>query len=154
MRVSELIEAMASSGKSIAVAESLTGGALLSELISIPGASNVVQGGIVCYSTESKTQVLGVPAEIIEQYGAVSAETAIEMASQVAQKFSANIGIATTGVAGPDAQEGKPVGQVYLAIAGISGSEVLSLNLTGNRDQIRHGTVSAGIALLGKYSGT
>lgn len=153
MKTSELIKKMTENGDSLAVAESLTGGLLLSELISIPGASNVIQGGIVCYSTKSKIDVLGVPGEIIHQFGAVSAETASEMASKVALKFAAKVGIATTGVAGPDNQEGKPVGQVHLAIAGPNGVELLELQISGDRDQIRSAAVAAAIDLLGKYSG-
>jgi nicotinamide-nucleotide amidase len=153
MQPAELIAQLAAQGNRVAVAESLTGGLLLSELISIAGASNVVQGGIVCYSTESKIEVLGVAADTIAQYGVISEATAIAMAQQVAKKFKAEIGIATTGVAGPKRQEDKPTGTVFIAVAGAAGAVAIALALTGDRSQIRAQSVMAALELLGKYSG-
>jgi PncC family amidohydrolase len=153
MQPAELIAQLAAQGNRVAVAESLTGGLLLSELISIAGASNVVQGGMVCYSTQSKIEVLGVTADTIAQYGVISEATAIAMAQQVAKKFKAEIGIATTGVAGPERQEDKPTGTVFIAVASAAGAVAIALALTGDRSQIRAQSVMAALELLGKYSG-
>ena len=152
MRLTELVNKLISRNHQIAVAESLTGGMLLSELVSVPGASNVIQGGIVCYSTESKIAVLGVPAQIISDHGVISKEAAIAMAQQVSLKFDAAIGVATTGVAGPDLQEGKAAGTVFIAVVGPGGTVVNELHLSGERSAIRSQTVCAALDLLGKYS--
>lgn len=152
MQPAELIAQLVAQGNKVAVAESLTGGMLLSDLISVPGASNVVQGGIVCYSTESKIDVLGVAASTIAQFGVISEATAIAMAQQVSKKFNAEIGIATTGVAGPDRQEDKPAGTVFIAVVGAAGATAIELSLTGDRGQIRAQSVIAALELLGKYS--
>jgi len=135
------------------VAESLTGGLLLSELISIPGASDVVLGGIVSYSTQSKIDQLGVSQATIDRYGAVSEQTATEMAVGVRVKFKADLAVATTGVAGPDLQEGKPAGSVFIAIATASGTKTAQFNFSGNRNQIRTASVAAALEFLGKHSG-
>jgi PncC family amidohydrolase len=152
MSANDVISALAKHNLTVAVAESITGGAVLAELISVPGASKVVQGGVVCYSTQSKIDVLAVSEETINQFGAVSTQAAGEMAVRVAEKFKAEIGLATTGVAGPDLQEGKPLGKVHIAVS-VSGEIVTqSLDLSGARNQIRAAAVSAAIDLLGKYS--
>lgn len=153
MQPAELIAQLVAKGNKVAVAESLTGGLLLSELISVPGASIVVQGGMVCYSTQSKIDVLGVAAATIAQFGVISEATAIAMAQQVAKKFNAEIGVATTGVAGPDRQEDKPAGTVFIAVVGAAGAAAVELSLSGDRAQIRAQSVIAALELLGKYSG-
>lgn len=153
MQPAELIAQLVAKRNKVAVAESLTGGLLLSELISVPGASIVVQGGMVCYSTQSKIDVLGVAAATIAQFGVISEATAIAMAQQVAKKFNAEIGVATTGVAGPDRQEDKPAGTVFIAVVGAAGATAVELSLSGDRAQIRAQSVMAALELLGKYSG-
>lgn len=153
MTVEELIAQLTKSGKTVAVAESLTGGALLSELISVPGASSVVAGGIVCYSTASKTEVLGVLPQLISEFGVISAQTAEAMAKSARLKFATALGIATTGVAGPDLQEEKPVGRVFIAVAGSTGVVSEVFDFVGDRNQIRALSVAKALDLLGKYSG-
>lgn len=106
--------------RSLAVMESLTGGLLASTITDYPGSSKHFIGGVVAYSSDLKVQ-MGVPRETIEQFGAVSPETARAMASVVRQLLKTDYGIGVTGVAGPDMQEGKPVGTVYIAIAGPQG---------------------------------
>ncbi len=101
----------------LAVMESLTGGLLASTITDIAGSSNYFVGGIVTYSTDMKAQ-MGVPREILEQYGAVSEQTARAMARAVRKQLGADFGLGITGVAGPDTQEGKPVGTVYIAVEG------------------------------------
>jgi PncC family amidohydrolase len=153
MQASELIQLLRAQRKTLAVAESLTGGLLLSELISIPGASDVVLGGIVSYSTQSKIDQLGVSQATIDRYGAVSEQTATEMAVGVRVKFKADLAVATTGVAGPDLQEGKPAGSVFIAIATASGTKTAQFNFSGDRNQIRTASVAAALEFLGKHSG-
>jgi len=106
--------------QSLAVMESLTGGLLASTLTDYPGSSKHFIGGVVTYSTDLKIQ-MGVPREIIEQYGVISAETARAMASAVRQLLKADYGLGVTGVAGPEMQEGQPVGTIFMAIAGPQG---------------------------------
>ena len=107
----------------ISCAESCTGGLLTSRLTDFAGASAYVKGGITAYTNEIKNKVLHVEAETLEKFGAVSSQTALEMAKNVREIFSATFGLSTTGVAGPLASEGKPVGLVYVAIAGEDSSK-------------------------------
>ncbi|HEY3991579.1 MAG TPA: competence/damage-inducible protein A [Ktedonobacteraceae bacterium] len=106
--------------QSLAVMESLTGGLLASTITDYPGSSKHFIGGIVTYSTNLKIQ-MGVPREIIEQFGVISPETARAMASAVRQLLKADYGIGVTGVAGPEMQEEQPVGTIFIAIAGPQG---------------------------------
>lgn len=148
-----IIAALTARHWSLAVAESLTGGLLTAELVRIPGASAVLRGGVVAYDTTIKHSVLGVDAEVLSAHGAVHPDVAAQMASGVRDVLAvagepAYIGISTTGVAGPDPQDGQPVGTVYLGFA--IGSEVHTtrLALTGDRNEIRAGTVTASLATL------
>lgn len=143
---SHVVALLTTHGQTIAVAESLTGGLLVAELIRVPGASAVVLGGVVAYSTELKHTVLGVDKGVLEERGAVDAEVAAQMAAGVRDALAvggapAHIGISTTGVAGPDRQDGHAVGTVFLGFA--IGAEVTTkhLQLTGGRDEIRAATV-------------
>jgi len=142
------IDNLVRTNSSVALAESLTGGLVCARLTSIPGASRVVLGGIVAYSTTAKYEILGVPQTTLDAHGAVSAETAREMASAVSRLFSSHIGVATTGVAGPDRQEGKDVGTVFLALAVGTLTQVEELRLEGTRDEIRALTADRALALL------
>lgn len=153
MTAEEIISKLTEFGNNLAVAESLTGGLLLSELISVPGASAVVSGGVVCYSTASKIEVLGVSPKTISDFGVISAQTAEAMAQLVRLKFSTQFGLATTGVAGPDLQEEKPVGRVVIAVASSAGVMSEVFDFDGSRNQIRVQSVAAALDLLGKYSG-
>lgn len=141
-----LIATLAARDLTVAVAESLTGGLLTSELIRTPGASAVVRGGIVAYDTELKHSLLGVDAGLLAVYGAVHADVARQMAAGVRAALTvadlpADIGIATTGVAGPDPQDGHPVGTVFVAIAIGMDIHVLELQLDGDREAIRSAVV-------------
>ena len=141
-----LIATLESRDLTVAVAESLTGGLLTSELIRTPGASAVVRGGIIAYDTELKHSLLGVDAGLLAVYGAVHADVARQMAAGVRAALTvadlpADIGIATTGVAGPDPQDGQPVGTVFVAIAIGMDIHVLELQLDGDREAIRSGVV-------------
>jgi nicotinamide-nucleotide amidase len=140
-------------GLTIAVAESLTGGSLVATLIETPGASLVVRGGVVAYDTAVKHSVLRVDGELLEREGAVHPEVARQMAQGVRELMSvagrpADIGVATTGVAGPAPQDGRPVGLVYVGLATESGSRSVELHLTGERSDIRNSTVSESLVQL------
>lgn len=124
-----LVRALAAKGKTIAAAESCTGGWVAKRITDVSGASAVFGCGIVSYSNETKEKALGVKPETLREYGAVSPETAAEMAEGVRRLSGADIGVSTTGVAGPEPSEGKPVGLVYAGIAAESGTKVLELHL-------------------------
>ncbi|MFC3769818.1 competence/damage-inducible protein A [Paenibacillus sp. GCM10012303] len=132
---------LAEAGKTLALAESCTGG-LVSEMITeVAGSSAAYKGGIVCYTNEIKRNLLGVPAELLEGAGApgaVSAETAVLLAEQVMERIGSDYAISVTGVAGPAESEGKPVGLVYIGLAERGrGAEAEKLQLSGNRESIR-----------------
>ena len=144
----QLVERLTSAGRTVAVAESLTGGLVTAALTDIPGASVVVRGGVLAYATDLKTQVLGVDEALLARAGAVDADVAGQMAAGVRALMGATYGLATTGVAGPDQADGKPVGTVYVAVAGPGTSRVRALSLSGDRGQIRAQSVLAVLALL------
>ena len=120
----------------IAVAESCTGGLVAAKLIEYPGISEVLLEGAVTYSNEAKKRRLGVKDETLSAYGAVSAETAAEMAKGIAMTSGADIGVSTTGVAGPGPSEGKPEGLVYVGVYMGGKSYVKELHLAGKRNVI------------------
>lgn len=139
---------------SLAVAESCTGG-LLSDLItSIPGSSNSFLGGIICYSNALKHKLLGVPMEVLEGEGApgaVSSETAVILAESLLTTTGSDFGISVTGVAGPGTSEGKPVGLVYIGFAQKNAeTEVITLQLSGNRESIKHRSAKSALYHLWK----
>lgn len=134
---SALLHALARRGWTIAVAESLTGGLVTAALVSVPGASALVRGGVVAYATDLKHRLLGVDDVLLASRGAVDPEVATQMAAGVRDRVGADVGLSTTGVAGPDPQDGLPVGTVYLGIRTPEGSAVVPLLLEGDREQIR-----------------
>ena len=143
-----VLAALVRSGATVAVAESLTGGLLAAEFVSVPGASRAFRGSVTAYATELKSSVLGVDAELLAAKGAVDPQVAAQMAEGVRWLMGADYGVATTGVAGPDPQDGQPVGTVYLAVAGPSGLFDSSLRLSQGRATIRRRTVEAALELL------
>jgi len=134
--------------QTLGVMESLTGGLLASTITDVSDSSNYFVGGLVAYSTELKTQ-MGVPREILKQYGAVSKETAIAMAHAVRERLGTDFGLGITGVIGPDTQEGKPVGTVYIAVAGPEGMVTSSgPGWRANRSDNKRLSVLAALNLL------
>jgi nicotinamide-nucleotide amidase len=124
--------------KSIAVAESVTGGLIGHLLTNVPGISRFLREDLVTYSNEAKTELLGVPAEMLESVGAVSEEVARAMAEGVRRRASADIGLATTGIAGPSGgRPGKPVGLVYVALASEADTRVERVTFVGGRELIK-----------------
>ncbi|MHB9858649.1 CinA family protein [Streptomyces sp. YIM S03343] len=143
-------------GETLAVAESLTGGLVAAEITSVPGASKVFRGSVTAYATELKHLLLGVDADLLAVHGAVDPQVAAGMAGGVRKALGADWGIATTGVAGPDPQDGQPVGTVFIAVEGPSGTlrgsarggKVEALRLNGDRADIRMESVRSVLALL------
>jgi PncC family amidohydrolase len=115
----------------------------------VPGASAFYRGGIISYATEVKEHVLGVDAATLKQHGAVSFQTALAMASATQRLFSADIGISTTGVAGPTEQDGQPVGTVFLGICSPLGVRHLALiGKASTRNELRQWAATEAILLL------
>lgn len=146
-----LLDLLAERRLTVATAESLTGGLLCSDLVSVPGASRVVLGGVVSYATAVKVEVLGVPRSIVEDQGVVSAACAEAMAQGVRNHLGADVGIATTGVAGPDEQDGQPVGTVFVAVASAHGIDVARLALSGERQEIRDDACRAAVRVAHQH---
>lgn len=156
-----VVEIAAARGLRVAVAESLTGGLLADALVSVPGSSRVFSGGVVAYDTALKHSVLGVDAQLLEARGPVDGEVARQMASGVRRVCAvpregggdpvpADIGIATTGVAGPqpDPQTGQAVGTVWIGLCTEGGVRAVEYALSGDRGDIRNGSVAAALELL------
>ncbi|MER5460664.1 CinA family protein [Streptomyces sp. NPDC002668] len=140
---------LAERGETLAVAESLTGGLVAAELTSVPGASKSFRGSVTAYATTLKREVLRVDGTLLAERGAVDPEVARQMAAGVRDVLGAGWGIATTGVAGPEPQDGQPVGTVYVAVAGPNGVEkVAALRLNGGRAEIRKECVRSVLELL------
>ncbi|WHY93633.1 competence/damage-inducible protein A [Neobacillus cucumis] len=150
--VEELSKVLKAKNVTIGAAESLTGGMFQKELTSVPGASSILKGGVVCYTNEVKHQVLKVKQETIDTYGVVSEQSALELAENVSSLVGADIGISFTGVAGPDEQEGKPVGTVYIGLS-IKGQPgvVEKVILAGSREANRTRAVKFGCYYLLKH---
>ena len=134
-----VVETLAGCGATIAFAESCTGGLLTKLITDVPGASAVLRGGVCAYANEVKHGVLGVPQRELDTYGAVSRPVALYMARGVRALMGTDIGVGTTGIAGPASDSTKkPVGLVYVAVALPGGRYVVrELHLKGNRDEIR-----------------
>lgn len=133
----------------LSTAESCTGGMLSSRIINYPGASKFFKEGIVTYSNESKIKTLGVKSETIEKFGAVSEQTAKEMAKRVTIVSGSDIGISVTGIAGPDGgTKDKPVGLVYIGLCIKEDIKVKKINLWGNRSNIRRRTTTEALDFL------
>lgn len=133
-----IVELLIKEGRTIATAESCTGGLIASTLINCSGVSEIFLQGAITYSNTSKVIELGVSKETLEQYGAVSEQVAIEMARGICKKSGANIGLSITGIAGPSGgTQDKPIGLVYIAIVRDDQVSTKMLNLSGNRSKIR-----------------
>lgn len=136
-------------GKTLVAAESLTGGGIGNALTSVAGASAVYKGGVISYVNDVKRDVLGVPQEILDRYGAVSAWTAGYMASGVRELLKADISVSVTGLAGPGGDEfGNPVGTVYIGYDSSSKSLVKEFHFQGTREEVRNQTVEAALNLI------
>lgn len=138
------------SGQTVATAESLTGGLLAAALTDRGGASSIFRGGLVVYATDLKATVAGVPQPVLDAHGPVSPQTAMALATGARERLGATYGLSTTGVAGPERQDGIDVGTVYLGLAGPGQAPVARrLTLAGDREEIRRNTVVTALQWLG-----
>jgi nicotinamide-nucleotide amidase len=134
--------------QTLAVAESLTGGLLGATIVDVPGASAAFRGGLIVYATDLKRELAGVPADLLAERGPVDADVALALADGARRVCGADWGVATTGVAGPEPQDGIAVGTVFLACRGPAGGEVRGMTLEGDRTRIRAGAVAAALEML------
>ena len=137
-----LVARLGELGWTVAVAESLTGGLVVSSIVSVPGSSAVLRGGVVAYATDVKAALLGVDETLLSAHGPVHPRVARQMADGVRRTLGhdglpADVGIATTGIAGPVSPDGQPVGTVHVAVSTPLGSRVESVQLSGDRAAIR-----------------
>jgi nicotinamide-nucleotide amidase len=148
LAAAEVVHRLVERRETLATAESLTGGSVAATLVEIPGVSAVFRGGLVVYATALKAQLAGVPAELLAERGPVDPDVALALAEGARERCVADWGLATTGVAGPEPQGGKPVGTVFVAVAGPPGATVRELRLDGNRALIRTESVTSVLRLL------
>jgi nicotinamide-nucleotide amidase len=141
----QLVSLLLDRRDTVATAESLTAGLLAATLGGVAGVSAALRGGSILYATETKALAGHVPAEVLDQHGPVSGPTARHLAAHARAKFAATWGVSLTGVAGPEPQDGKPVGMVYVGIAGPRGERIVELALSGSRWAIRMQAVAAAI---------
>lgn len=149
----ELVGLLRRSGLTLAVAESLTGGAVTAAIVDVPGASTCLRGGVVAYATDLKSTLLGVDAALLAEHGAVHPAVALAMAAGVRERLGADLGLATTGVAGPDPQDGAAPGTFHVAVAGPDGAEVVSTEPgeSVGRAAVRAAARDAAVALALRY---
>ncbi|WP_197319290.1 CinA family protein [Saccharomonospora sp. NB11] len=140
-------------GQTVAAAESLTAGLVCATLTEVPGASAVLRGGLVVYATDLKHVLAGVSHELLAEHGAVHPEVAAQLAEGVRRRCSSDWGLGLTGVAGPDPQDGKLPGTVYVGLAGPDTRVVRTLTLPGGRGEVRAGAVAGALELLREHLG-
>lgn len=138
---------------SLGIAESLTGGSLAAEIVSVPGASSTLWGAVVAYATPVKHTLLGVDADLLAEHGPVHPDVALQMAAgaRLAVQVDgrpADVGVSTTGVAGPGSPDGQPVGTVYIGVVTPTESVSESFAFVGDRSQIRIQAVEAALSML------
>lgn len=143
-----VVHRLAQRHETLATVESLTGGSLAASIVDIAGVSGIYRGGLVVYATELKSALAGVPADLLSERGPVDPDVAAALAEGGRQRCGADWGVATTGVAGPEPQDGRPVGLVYVAVAGPNGGEVRQFDLDGGRDHVRAAAVVEALRLL------
>ncbi|MCF6509164.1 nicotinamide-nucleotide amidohydrolase family protein [Blastococcus sp. MG754426] len=144
----EVHRALLARGATVAAAESLTAGLLCATLAAVPGASATLRGGAVVYATDLKTTLAGVPADLLATHGPVSPQTAAALAEGIRTRCTATFGIGLTGVAGPDPVDGHGPGTVYLGLSGGERTDVVRLDLPGDRAAVRAGAVASAFAAL------
>jgi nicotinamide-nucleotide amidase len=154
MTAAEVLALLRERGRTLAVAESLTGGLLTDAFVQVPGASAVLLGGVVSYATELKQEVLGVDAELLASEGPVHPEVARQMADGVRRALAvrgriADVGVSTTGVAGPEPQGGRRPGTVYVGVAIGSRLAAVSATFPGDRAAVRAAAVGLALDVLG-----
>jgi nicotinamide-nucleotide amidase len=148
-RPQQVVAELRKRGETVATAESLTAGLLAATVVEVPGASAVLRGGLIVYAVDLKATLAGVPEELLAERGPVDPDVAMALARGARERCGATWGLATTGVAGPEAHGGHPAGTVWLGIAGPDGaSRAELLQLVGDRAAVRSGTVDGALDLL------
>lgn len=150
---SDVFDELRSRGWTLGIAESLTGGAVAAEFVSVSGASAVLLGGVVAYATPVKHTLLGVDAGLLEEHGPVHPVVAKQMADGVRSAVAvdgrrADAGISTTGIAGPDSPDGQPVGTVHIGVVTPAGERTEAFHFSGDRAEIRAQSVQAAFATM------
>lgn len=152
---SEVLAALIERGWTLGIAESLTGGALAAEFVSVPGASASLRGAIVAYATPVKHTLLGVDEGLLGAHGPVHPDVALQMAAGVRRALQvsgvpADVGVSTTGIAGPESPDGQPVGTVHIAVVTPDSSVSEAFRFDGDRAQVRAQTVDAALVMLAR----
>ena len=146
----DVLKALA--GRTLVTAESLTGGGIGAALTAVPGASAVYKGGIISYCDEVKHQILGVNGDTLNRFGAVSSQTALEMAKGVRVLLKADVAASVTGLAGPGGDEfGHEVGTVFIGFSSEANDAVREYRFSGTRDEVRQQTIRAALELIMEY---
>lgn len=149
-KASKVIEAL--HGKSLATAESCTGGLVGGALTAVAGASSVYKGGVVSYQNEIKQRLLGVDAAVLRAFGAISAQVAMDMAAGARKALNADYAVSVTGLAGPGGDEfGNPVGTVFIGFADEDGAVAEKFLFSGDRDAVRSQAVDAALEMILKH---
>lgn len=151
MTALDIKELFISKGRTLGAAESFTGGMFAEEITSVPGASGFFKGSLVTYATEEKSRILGVSDYTINNFGVVSQECAGEMCSHAQKLLNVDYCVAFTGNAGPDAMEGKPVGEVYISVSNNIACRVFSYNLSGDRKNIQKQAINIAYEILKNF---
>jgi nicotinamide-nucleotide amidase len=148
-----VVRLLSDRGLTLALAEACTGGLIGDLLTDVPGSSRCFLGGVVAYANQAKQRLLGVPAETLETYGSVSEQTALAMAQAACERFGADIGLATTGIAGPGGgTPGKPVGLTFVGLAAAGGQTLVRrFQWQGSRRQNKSETASAALDLIVQF---
>ena len=146
----EIVQILTARGETFSIAESLTGGALSSEIVDVPGASHVFRGAVVAYAEDVKVSELEVSRALIESDGVVSEKVALAMAEGVRTRMETTWAISATGVAGPGAHQGVPAGTVWIAIIGPQVRESVKLALEGDRYAVRRGAVESALGVFAR----
>lgn len=154
--IAKILGRLRALGWSVGTGESVTGGMVISGLVGAPGASASVRGGVVAYGTDLKSTLLSVAPELLAEVGPVDAKVAAAMARGAARVLGASVGVATTGVAGPDTQDGVPIGTVHVAcfVASDASCQVRSHAFAGSRTSIREQATGAALSLLSDCLGS
>lgn len=149
MTAQDVVRTLAHRGATLATCESLTAGLLAAAVATVPGASAVLRGGLITYGTDLKASLAGVDESLLREHGPVHPEVARQMAAGARARCDATIGVACTGVAGPDSQDGHPVGRVFIAVDdGTEAVAVRELALEGDRERIRRATVEESLSFV------
>ena len=146
----EIVASLTARKETLSIAESLTGGALSSEIVDVSGASHVLKGSIVAYSNEIKVRELSVPEKLIDEDGVVSEDVALAMAEGIKARMATTWAISATGVAGPGPHHGVPAGTVWLAFIGPEIRETVKLALDGDRSTVRRGAVESALGVFAR----